>query len=145
MPEEIDWSFFLFSVSRVDLVWLGLGGHLGLGVSLAHALNCLSPPFVFPFTSSSRHVRVKFYSPVYLSFGFITLSLSDSCAVADADASASSEKRVTTLGGAFYDMTSQCLTPLIGVRKGPGLWSDVVQAKRAGDVTGATVRETKSA
>ncbi|CAM9279878.1 unnamed protein product [Scytosiphon promiscuus] len=45
-------------------------------------------------------------------------------------------------GGAFYDMASQCLTPLIGGRGGAatieGQRPDVVQAKRAGDPSAST-------
>ncbi|CAB1116744.1 unnamed protein product [Ectocarpus sp. CCAP 1310/34] len=57
------------------------------------------------------------------------------------------------VGGAFYDLASQCLTPLVGGRGGPvngGLWSDVVKARRAGDSSGSqggangTIRATYS-
>ncbi|CAN0505755.1 unnamed protein product, partial [Ectocarpus sp. 12 AP-2014] len=57
------------------------------------------------------------------------------------------------VGGAFYDLASQCLTPLVGGRGGPvngGSWSDVVKARRAGDSSGSqggangTIRATYS-
>lgn len=36
------------------------------------------------------------------------------------------------IGGAFYDLSSQCLSPLIGVGRGRGLQSNVVKARRLG-------------
>lgn len=42
------------------------------------------------------------------------------------------------VGGAFYDLASQCLTPLVGCRGGKGLAS-VVQATRLGDVGASLV------
>ncbi|CAM9289135.1 unnamed protein product [Ectocarpus fasciculatus] len=44
------------------------------------------------------------------------------------------------VGGAFYDLASQCLTPVVGGRGGPaneGMRSEVVQARRAGDSSGS--------
>ncbi|CBN78701.1 Mannosyl-glycoprotein endo-beta-N-acetylglucosaminidase, family GH85 [Ectocarpus siliculosus] len=53
----------------------------------------------------------------------------------DNDADNDEDDRLV-VGGAFYDLASQCLTPLVGGRGGPvngGLRSDVVKARRAGD------------
>lgn len=44
------------------------------------------------------------------------------------------------VGGAFYDLMSQCLTPLVGGRGAAGQRDDTVLARRAGDPNASPVR-----
>ncbi|CAN0009123.1 unnamed protein product [Laminaria digitata] len=53
-------------------------------------------------------------------------------AVLDGNCASSPKENDLVVGGAFYDLASQCLTPLVGGRGTVGLSSNCVQGRRAG-------------
>ena len=53
-------------------------------------------------------------------------------AILDGNGASSAKENGAVVGGAFYDLASQCLTPLIGGRGSVGLSSNSVKGRRAG-------------